>query len=384
MRNIFILYMPPGNYEAMVHYEDTIKNRVSQETIHKYLNFDLQSKIKNIFGDKPIAIWGSRDTSRNRALFEKMQSGDDILIVEGRTIKLLGKVAAKMINPNLSRELWKNLKGNSIQGWDLIYFIANPLEIELPFGEFKKIFDYKPNWALRGFTSISDNKLEDFYSKYDDLYSMLQRIKNGIKIEQKVVTEYGRENDKTTESLREEVGAFLSDEDLSDHIKMQWKLIRLGLKSHSKVWVPRNDQSKIEREFGFSDFEEQFTSGIDVPAKYVENIDVVWKEEFRIDAAFEIENTTAIYSGLLRFSDLKIIAPNGPYPLFIVAPLSKKNRVFEQIKRPTFKKLGFATEVRYIPYEVIDEIDSFFENSSSGLSVDLLVGKSEAVHLEVV
>ena len=42
--------------------------------------------------------------------------------------------------------------------------------------------------------------------------------------------------------------------------------------------------------------------GLDTQVKYVENIDVVWKEEFRIDAAFEIENSTSIYSGLLRFA----------------------------------------------------------------------------------
>ena len=66
-----------------------------------------------------------------------------------------------------------------------------------------------------------------------------------------------------------------------------------------------------------------------MPAKYVENIDAVWKEEFRIDAAFEIEHSTAIYSGLLRFSDLKIIAPNSNYPLFIVAPTEKRNRIIE-------------------------------------------------------
>jgi len=161
---------------------------------------------------------------------------------------------------------------------------------------------------------------------------------------------------------------------------VQWKLILLGLKTGSKVWVPRTDQQKIQREYKFGEFEASFSAGIDLPAKYVENIDVVWKEEFRIDAAFEIEHTTAIYSGLLRFADLKIIAPNHPFPLFIVAPLLKKNRVFEQIRRPVFKRLGLDKEVRYISYETIDGIDKFFEHSSSGLNVDLLVGKSEAVH----
>ena len=118
---------------------------------------------------------------------------------------------------------------------------------------------------------------------------------------------------------------------------------------------------------------------MDVPSKYVDNIDVVWKEEFRIDAAFEIENSTSIYSGLLRFSDLSIIAPNSTYPLFIVAPRSKRNKLVEQIKRPTFKKIEFDRKVRYLSYEAVNEVDDFFANSNSGLNIDLLYGKSEAI-----
>ena len=118
---------------------------------------------------------------------------------------------------------------------------------------------------------------------------------------------------------------------------------------------------------------------IPLNAKYVENIDVVWREEYRIDAAFEIEHTTAIYSGLLRFSDLKITAPNSIYPLFIVAPFSQRNRLKEQINRPTFKKMDFGQKVRYLSYEKVNEIDKLFEKSSSGLNTELLYGISEAI-----
>lgn len=377
MRNIFILYIPTGNYEALVHYDDTIKNKVSQERIFKYIDFNLQNKLRDVFGHRPIATWGSRSSDANRSKFERMQPGDDILIVEGETIKLLGKVATKTVNADLSRELWKNLQGDSTDGWDLVYFIANPLEIELPFGEFKKLFDYKQNWSLRGFTSISEDKLGEFYAKYDDLYSVLQRIKNGETILQKAAPII--EETEKIELAQEDVNEILSDKELSDHVIMQWKLIRLGMKAGSKVWIPRNDQSKITREYGYKDFETEFTAGIDAPTKYIDNIDVVWKEEFRIDAAFEVENTTSIYSGLLRFSDLKIIAPNSNYPLFIVAPISKKKRVFDQVKRPTFKKIGFEKMVRYLSYEVVDEVDKFFESATSGLNADLLFGKSEVV-----
>ncbi len=380
MRNIFIAYMATGNYEQMVHYQDTIKKKVPQNRIIPYIDRNLQSKLRTFFGDKPITTWGSRDSDANRARFEGMKPGDDILIVEGGTIKLLGKLFATTISPDLSRELWKGLTGDNAAVWSLIYFIANPLEIELPFIEFNRLFGYQENYLPRGFTSISSNKLEEFYSKYDDLYSILLRIKQGQQYEVRKTEELLLlKEDAVMELQEEDIEEILKGKELSDHVRIQWKLVHLGLKTGSKVWVPRNDQSKIQREFDFRDFESEFSSGIDMPARYVENIDVVWKEEFRIDAAFEVEHSTAIYSGLLRFADLKVIAPNINYPLFIVAPTAKKNRVFDQLKRPSFKKLGLDKEVRYLSYEAIEEVDKFFENSTSGLNVDLIVGKSESV-----
>ncbi len=381
MTNIFILYIPRGNYEALVHYEDTIKKKVTPDRIVPHIDSNLRQKLTEIFGNKRITIWGSRDSLSNRARFQKMKPGDDLLIVEGETIKLLGKIAATTINPSLSKELWQNIKGGRSDGWDLIYFIANPLEIELPFLEFKKLFGYAINWGLRGFTSIAESKLTEFYNKYDDLYSILQRIKSGQKIEEKKAddTERDKKQEKV-EVTKDDIDNILDNKILSDHIVMQWKLIRLGVKSGSRVWIPRNDQAKITTSYGFNEFEKEFSSGIDTPARYVENIDVVWKEEFRIDAAFEVENTTSIYSGLLRFSDLKLIAPNSNYPLFIVAPIAKRNRVVEQVKRPTFKTFNFEKKVRYLSYEALDEVDKFFENSTSGLNVDLLVGKSETIN----
>jgi hypothetical protein len=109
------------------------------------------------------------------------------------------------------------------------------------------------------------------------------------------------------------------------------------------------------------------------------NIDVVWKEEFRINAAFKVENSTAIYSGLLRFADLNVVAPNSLYPMFIVAPAERRNRVREQLLRPVFKRLDLREKVRFLPYETIDDIDKFVQSSSSGLSVDLMQGRAEVL-----
>jgi hypothetical protein len=143
------------------------------------------------------------------------------------------------------------------------------------------------------------------------------------------------------------------------------------------VWAPKSDQGRINKAYSFAEFEETFAAGLDTQTKYVENIDVVWKEEFRIDAAFEVENSTAIYSGLLRFADLTMVAPNSLYPLFIVAPTTRKARVLEQLKRPVFKHLQLADKVRYLSYDCVREIDDFFANAKGGLNVHVVTAKAE-------
>ena len=370
MRNIFLLIMPLGNPEAMVHYEDTIRNKVAFERIAPHVSSITARKLQQVFGPRPIAVWGSRDTAANRSKFDKMAEGDEILIVEGQTIKLLGRVAAKDTNPQLSRELWKNLLGGASEGWNLIYFIANPREINLPFRTFCELIGYKPNYHLHGLARVKDEKLARFYDRYDDLYEILVRLEQGNKVQE--VPE--REAVEAAPVRDQEVAA---PRELSDHLKMQWLLLKMGRQAGEKVWAPRNDQQRITSEYNFTDFAETFAAGLDTQVKYVENIDVVWKEEFRIDAAFEIENSTSIYSGLLRFADLAMVAPNTVYPMFIVAPGERRQRVREQLARPSFRHLGIHEKVRYLPYERVNEIEEFFGESKTGLNVDVFVGKSE-------
>lgn len=382
MHNVFLLYMPPGNAEAMVHYEDTIRKRVDLPRLAPFLSQDLRARLIRIFGSRRIAVWGSRAGPRNRSAFERMGEGDDVLIVEGGTIRFFGKVAAKTENAGLSRELWQPLKGGESDPWELIYFIANPQEVDIPFAEVGRLLGFSPNYQLRGFSTVAPEKIEAFFDRYGDLYSVLERLNAGKPLSHRLESPEKEVAPGGTDLVpleREVVETVLQDELISDHTRMQWKLARLGLKASERVWVPAADQTKLRRQYQFDSFDDEFQAGLDLPHSYIENIDVVWKQEFRIGAAYEIENSTSIYSGLLRFADLNILAPNTLYPMFIVAPADRKNRLREQLRRPTFRKLELDKKVRFLSYEIVDEIDRFFEGAESGLSIDTIHNKSELV-----
>ena len=57
--------------------------------------------------------------------------------------------------------------------------------------------------------------------------------------------------------------------------------------------------------------------------------------------AFEVEHTTAIYSGLLRMADLLALQPNMQIKLHILAPEERWEKVLREIKRPVFSLLKY-------------------------------------------
>ncbi len=87
----------------------------------------------------------------------------------------------------------------------------------------------------------------------------------------------------------------------------------------------------------------------------IELIDVLWLQGDAIVAAFEVEHTSAIYSGLLRMANLIAMQPNIKINLYLVAPDDRFEKVFSEINRPTFSRLKppLPKICRFIPYSAL-------------------------------
>lgn len=93
----------------------------------------------------------------------------------------------------------------------------------------------------------------------------------------------------------------------------------------------------------------------------IEEIDVLWLSESgrAIVRAFEVEHTTSIYSGILRMADLLALQPNMDINLHIVAPSSRRDKVFDEIRRPVFSLLErkpLSEICTYLSYESVREL----------------------------
>lgn len=102
----------------------------------------------------------------------------------------------------------------------------------------------------------------------------------------------------------------------------------LGAELSLDVWVARNDRSK---KWNGKTLGELPRLVIALPTQFneatqrtIELIDVLWLKGNSIVAAFEVECTTQVYSGLLRMSDLLSLQPNLKSIFFLWRPTNGK------------------------------------------------------------
>jgi len=165
------------------------------------------------------------------------------------------------------------------------------------------------------------------------------KTRKGRKTVETLVSIPEREEEAEKEMAEVEVESLTRE--VSQHTDTQYHLIRLGASMGFDIWVAKNDRGKKYAGKTLQDLPnivtELPTQFDNATNKIVELIDILWLKGNRIVAAFEVECTSSIYSGLLRMSDLLALQPNINIKLYIVAPEERRAKVRGEILRPTFK-----------------------------------------------
>ncbi len=134
-----------------------------------------------------------------------------------------------------------------------------------------------------------------------------------------------------------------SESETRKSIQVQAELAAIGAKMGFRIWIPAGDRARV-LEITEQAHRPLFLDAL--PLNYDENtldtirqIDVLWLKGRSMARAFEVEHTTAIYSGILRMADLLALQPNMQIRLHIVAPSERREKVLREIKRPVFSLL---------------------------------------------
>jgi hypothetical protein len=141
------------------------------------------------------------------------------------------------------------------------------------------------------------------------------------------------------------------------HSEVQTLLGSIGAKKGNNIWLPRNDRSKLDWNLA-NRFE---LSGSSLTTRDFETvaseIDVIWirRGSGEVTALFEIEHSTPIYSGLLRFNDVRLVMPTLQTRFTIVANDSRRSRFTSQVNRPTFRASRLNEVCSFLDYANVFE-----------------------------
>ncbi|WP_018989663.1 hypothetical protein [Aromatoleum toluclasticum] len=163
------------------------------------------------------------------------------------------------------------------------------------------------------------------------------------------------------------------------HTEIQGWLRDLGLALGHDIWIASNDRSRAYGAGRLADgclpaLPDAIAGGLDS----VRLIDVLWvsRDGDRVAAAFEVEHSTSIYSGIVRMLDLALgteIAARSP--LFLVAPDNRQHEVQQQLRRPAFSRVA-ELGIRYLPYSELRQHREAIARFGSGIKPLMEISKS--------
>lgn len=156
------------------------------------------------------------------------------------------------------------------------------------------------------------------------------------------------------------------------HTEVQGWLRDLGQALGFEIWIAANDQNRPHGSGRLGDgcltALPQAIEGAP-GAEAVRLIDVLWVEpgSEQTVAAFEVEHTTSIFSGIMRLLDLALgTGEQTVKGLFLVAPNDREEEVRAQLLRPAFSRVA-DLQVRYLPYGELERHREAMARFGTGL-----------------
>lgn len=124
------------------------------------------------------------------------------------------------------------------------------------------------------------------------------------------------------------------------HVQVQTLLGGIGYAKGFDIWVPLSDRGGLDwnltERFGLSG---SLPPSLTPIKEIAEGIDVIWLERGGHDpvAFYEVEHSTPVYSGLLRFNDVHLMIRSTQTRFGIVSNDERRALFVRQVSRPTFR-----------------------------------------------
>jgi hypothetical protein len=136
------------------------------------------------------------------------------------------------------------------------------------------------------------------------------------------------------------------------HCQVQTLLGAIGSQKGFDVFVPASNVCTLDwsltPRFPLLD---RLPAGYSDVQPILSEIDVLWVASGRneIEGLFEVEHSTPVYSGLLRFNDVLLTNP-AVSRFFVVSNDDRRDLFMRQLLRPTFRRSGLSEVTSFLEY----------------------------------
>jgi hypothetical protein len=150
--------------------------------------------------------------------------------------------------------------------------------------------------------------------------------------------------------------------EVRESVRIQGLLAEIGSRMGMQIWLPKSDRAAVSTEWKGEHappLERLPLNYDETTLRTIQQIDVIWLKGRSIRRAFEVEHTTSVYSGILRMADLLALQPNMDIRLHIVAPSTRREKVFQELLRPVFSLLErgpLSESCTYLSYDSVREV----------------------------
>ena len=215
--------------------------------------------------------------------------------------------------------------------------------------------------------TIYENLINSNMAEAREIHQVLNSIATLIPISQAAAGKVSKgkagrkvwklKEDIDREKLFAELGADveyrLNTTEESEHDLAIARLVEMASLRKLKAHIGRTEQMKYAEFRQMSSDLPQRVKGMPKTARdIIEQIDVLWHNGGKgIVAAFEVERTTTITSGIDRFRNLLTAAPESEVELYLVVPKSRGNEVRNKLGSPANRKDGLHKKIGYIYLE---------------------------------
>ena len=137
------------------------------------------------------------------------------------------------------------------------------------------------------------------------------------------------------------------------HSQVQSLLGAIGYSKGFQIWIPQNDRSSLDwSQVPKFDIVNSLPSAYEAVHGIAEQVDVLWLAMGggQIRALYEVEHSTTIYSGFLRFNDIHLATPSAQMHFNIVAEDVRRGQFSRQLNRPTFQASGLSDSCGFLDY----------------------------------